>query len=128
MPIRTYKIRFYPTRDQDRALAHWFGQARFARNWGLDARQKAYRRRGERANSAALGKTFAHLWVLGMLRRPGSGAPCARATSRDRRSRHRNEPPDDAHRARRVDLEREELDVDGIMVGALIRARALEVQ
>lgn len=58
MPVRAYRLRLYPTRAQERALAQWFGQARFAWNWALDARTKAYRRRGESKTSVALGKTF----------------------------------------------------------------------
>lgn len=56
--MRAFRLRFYPTRTQERALEHWFGQSRFAWNWALDARTKAYRRRGERANSASLCKVF----------------------------------------------------------------------
>ena len=58
MVTRAYKLRLRPSADQRRALAQWFGHARFAWNWALDARQKAYRRRGETLNGVALSATF----------------------------------------------------------------------
>ena len=42
-----FKLRFYPRPEQERALAQWFGHARFVCNLGLEMRSKAYRRRGE---------------------------------------------------------------------------------
>lgn len=38
MAIRAYKLRLYPTRTQERALARWFGHSRWVWNWARDAR------------------------------------------------------------------------------------------
>lgn len=46
--IRAYRQRFYPTRDQERLLAGYFGSARFVWNVGLEMIGRAYSERGER--------------------------------------------------------------------------------
>lgn len=51
---RAYKLRFYPTRAQERALGCWFGHTRWVWNWALDARRKAYARREETLTSVDL--------------------------------------------------------------------------
>ena len=61
MPNRGYKLRMYPTRTQERALAQWFGHARWVWNWGLESRQKAYVRRNETLTSVDLGKRVTKL-------------------------------------------------------------------
>ena len=59
--IRAYKLRLYPTRAQEHALARWFGYSRWVWNWGLEARRKAYRRRGETFTSVDLGKMLTRI-------------------------------------------------------------------
>ena len=61
MPYRAYKLRMYPTRIQERALAQWFGHTRWAWNWGLDSRQKAYARRKETLTSVDLDRRLTQL-------------------------------------------------------------------
>ena len=56
MTMRAYKLRLYPTRKQEHALARWFGHARWTWNWALKARTKAYRRRGDTLTSVDLGR------------------------------------------------------------------------
>ena len=58
MPCRSapYKLRCYPTRGQERELGRWFGHSRWVWNWALDARRKAYRRRGETLTSVDLSR------------------------------------------------------------------------
>ena len=52
--MRAYRLRVYPTRGQERELARWFGHARWVWSWALDARRKAYGRRGETLTSVDL--------------------------------------------------------------------------
>ena len=54
MTMRAYKLRLYPSPEQEAALARWFGHSRWVWNWALDARRKAYRRRGETLTSIDL--------------------------------------------------------------------------
>ena len=61
MPIRAYKLRLYPTRTQERALACWFGHSRWVWNWALAARRKAYARRGETLTSVDLSRLLTRL-------------------------------------------------------------------
>ena len=61
MPNRGYKLRMYPTRTQERALAQWFGHTRWVWNWGLDSRLKAYARRKETLTSVDLGRRLTQL-------------------------------------------------------------------
>lgn len=61
MTQRAYKLRFYPTHAQERALAQWFGHCRWAWNWALDARGKAYARRGETLTSIDLSRRVTQL-------------------------------------------------------------------
>ena len=67
---RAYKLRFYPTLVQERALACWFGHTRWVWNWALDARRKAYVRREETLTSLDLDRTLrrmmsapGHAWL-----------------------------------------------------------------
>ena len=41
-----WKVRFYPTPEQQRALAQWFGYSQFVWNSALESQRKAYARRG----------------------------------------------------------------------------------
>ena len=61
MTTRAYKLRFYPTRTQERSLARWFGHSRWVWNWALDARTKAYRRRGETLTSVDLSRILTRI-------------------------------------------------------------------
>ena len=61
MPNRGYKLRMYPTRTQERALAQWFGHTRWVWNWGLESRQKAYARRKETLTSVDLDRRLTQL-------------------------------------------------------------------
>ena len=54
--MRAYKIRYYPTRTEECALARWFGHGRWLWNWALDARRKAYARRSETLTSVDLSR------------------------------------------------------------------------
>ena len=56
MPNRGYKLRMYPNRTQERALAQWSGHSRWVWNWGLESRRKAYARKNETLTSVDLGK------------------------------------------------------------------------
>lgn len=44
---KTYKLRIYPNRTQQAALAVQFGHARFVYNWGLSQRKHAYETTGQ---------------------------------------------------------------------------------
>ena len=59
--IRAYKLRLYPTRTQQRALARWFGHSRWVWNWALEARRKAYCRRGEALTSVDLSRLLTRI-------------------------------------------------------------------
>ena len=61
MPNRGYKLRMYPTRTQERALAQWFGHTRWVWNWGLESRQKAYARRKESLTCVDLNRRLTQL-------------------------------------------------------------------
>ena len=58
--IRGLKFRFYPTPEQEIALAKTFGSVRYVYNWALDMRTKGWYEQQERINyaetSAALTK------------------------------------------------------------------------
>ena len=60
----------YPTRSQERALAQWFGHARWAWNWALEARKAAYDNDGTTLTSVDLSRrltelkrTASHAWL-----------------------------------------------------------------
>ena len=59
--MRAYKLRLYPTRTQERALAQWFGHGRWVWNWALEARGKAYRRRGVTLTSVDLSRLLTRI-------------------------------------------------------------------
>ena len=59
--IRAYKLRLYPTRTRECALAQWFGHDRWVWNWALAARRKAYARRGERLTSVELSRILTRI-------------------------------------------------------------------
>jgi len=59
--IRAYKLRLYPTRTQERALARWFGHSRWVWNWALAARRKAYARRGATLTAVDLGRLLTRI-------------------------------------------------------------------
>ena len=59
--MRAYKLRLYPTRSQERALARWFGHGRWVWNWALEARRKAYARRGETLTSVDLSRILTRI-------------------------------------------------------------------
>ena len=61
MPIRAYKLRLYPTRTQERALARWFGHSRWVWNWALAARRKAYARRGQTLSPVDLSRLLTRI-------------------------------------------------------------------
>lgn len=61
MPHRAYKFRFYPTAAPSAQLAIEFSHARFVWTWGLDMRNKAYRRRGESLNYVAISQRLTRL-------------------------------------------------------------------
>ena len=61
MPNRGYKLRMYPIRTQERALAQWFGHTRWVWNWGLESRQKAYARRKESLTCVDLNRRLTQL-------------------------------------------------------------------
>ena len=70
MTRRAWKLRMYPTRSQERALAQWFGHARWAWNWALEARKAAYERDGTTLASVDLSRrltelkrTSSHAWL-----------------------------------------------------------------
>ena len=58
---RAYKLRFYPTRVQERALGCWFGHTRWVWNWALDARRKACARRKDTLTSVDLERTLSRM-------------------------------------------------------------------
>jgi putative transposase len=51
---QAFRYELAPTANQRAALANHAGAARWAWNWGLDIRRKAWRRRGERLNAIDL--------------------------------------------------------------------------
>ena len=60
----------YPTRSQERALAQWFGHARWAWNWAFETRKAAYDNDGTTLTSVALSRrltalkhTESHAWL-----------------------------------------------------------------
>lgn len=59
--MRAYKLRLYPTGTQERALARWFGHGRWVWNWALEARRKAYARRGETLTSVDLSRILTRI-------------------------------------------------------------------
>ena len=61
MVKKSYKFRFYPTRQQQKQLAIEFGQARFVWNWALDMRSKAYKRRTESLNAVSISRVLTRL-------------------------------------------------------------------
>ena len=56
MPVRSYKVRFYPTKAQERTLAQWFDQSRFAWNHALAERTRAWEERRETRTSVGTAK------------------------------------------------------------------------
>ena len=59
--MRAYKLRLYPTRAQEGALAQWFGHSRWVWNWALEARRKAYARGGETLTSVDLSRILTRI-------------------------------------------------------------------
>ncbi|MBN2701115.1 MAG: transposase [Methylothermaceae bacterium] len=66
---KSYKFRFYPSSAQRQQLAKDFGCARFAWNYALERRTKAYQESGERLTGVDLSreltklKNSTHLWL-----------------------------------------------------------------
>jgi putative transposase len=58
---QAFRYELAPTANQRAALANHAGAARWAWNWGLDIRRKAWRRRGERLNAIDLHRLLNHL-------------------------------------------------------------------
>jgi putative transposase len=58
---KSIRIRAYPNGAQERLLNQWFGSARWAWNWALECRQKAYRRRGESITGIGISRRLTRL-------------------------------------------------------------------
>ena len=58
---RSYKYRFYPTREQINQLAVELGHARFVWNWALDMRSKAYKRRKASLNNVSISRILTQI-------------------------------------------------------------------
>jgi len=61
---QAFRYELAPTANQRAALANHTGAARWAWNWGLDIRRKAWRRRGERLNAIDLHRLLNRLQRL----------------------------------------------------------------
>jgi putative transposase len=74
---RAYRMRVYPTRDQEQLLGRLVGATRFVWNWALERRSTAYRTDGTRLGWAALSREFTVLrqaegtaWLAELPRQP----------------------------------------------------------
>ena len=59
--MRAYRLRFYPTSEQEAELVRWFGAARWVWNHCLEYRTKAYQLRGEKVTGVDFSRELTRL-------------------------------------------------------------------